>query len=84
MAGKKGKDVKKILLLKYILQLNYKTLDDWYLVKASDIREYGGRGLLNFYKNSHINTVCSVFPEHDWKVYLAIETLLIFYKDMEI
>jgi hypothetical protein len=50
-------------------ELGFKTMEDWYNVKADDIRSYSGYGLLLKYNNSVVNVLKSVFAEHDWIVW---------------
>jgi hypothetical protein len=43
------------------------TMDHWYEVTAADVKRYGGVGLLaNYYANSLINALKTVYPEHEW------------------
>jgi len=45
-------------------------MDDWYNVKALDINDKSGRGLLKKYNNSIVKLLSSVYPNHDWKPWL--------------
>ncbi len=47
-------------------KIGMKKLDDWYDVTNRQIRENGGRGLLNQYGDSLSRMVQSVYPEHPW------------------
>src|SRR3979490_2008551 len=52
------------------VQLGYKSMEDWYNVKAKDIQNNGGGGLLtNYYRNSPSEALQSVYPEHNWMLW---------------
>jgi hypothetical protein len=49
-------------------QLNILKMEDWYPVKATQIRDFGGAGLLaSVFGDSVAPAVMSVFPEHSWQ-----------------
>eukprot|EP01120_Amphizonella_sp_Union-15-10_P006934 TRINITY_DN2297_c0_g1_i1.p1 TRINITY_DN2297_c0_g1~~TRINITY_DN2297_c0_g1_i1.p1 ORF type:complete len:420 (-),score=58.18 TRINITY_DN2297_c0_g1_i1:119-1378(-) len=50
--------------------LNLSSLEDWYKYKSSDIRNFGGSGLLrSAYSDSYIKALVTVYPEHEWKLW---------------
>jgi hypothetical protein len=52
-------------------QLGIKTLDDWYNVKVSDMKEKGAFGLLQNYGSSLTKALKAIYPNHDWQVRLV-------------
>lgn len=51
-------------------QLGYKKLDDRYKVTQEDIKNYGGRGLLNEYYNSSLTkALIAVYPTQNWMLW---------------
>lgn len=49
------------------VQLGYKCLEDWYNVTPDDIYEFGGGALLdNYYSDSPMKALVSVYKEHNW------------------
>lgn len=55
------------VLGKVSLQLGLKQLDEWYNVKAADVRKLGDSELLQHYGGSVAKAVMATYPEHDWK-----------------
>ena len=49
-------------------KLNIKTTKDWYNVTLNDIKEFGGRRLLDIHQNSLFIALQSVYPEKNWSV----------------
>jgi aromatic ring-cleaving dioxygenase len=48
-------------------KLNYKNMEDWYKITAKDIHSNHGCGLLhNYYNNSPLQFLKSVFPQERW------------------
>lgn len=46
--------------------LNISKPEDWYKVKSTDVIKLGGKGLLNRYNNSLIETLKVNYPEQSW------------------
>jgi hypothetical protein len=51
-------------------EFNFKSLEDWYKLKASELIERGGRGLLSRYNDSLFYLLSANYPEYDWKPWL--------------
>lgn len=49
-------------------KLCIKSMEDWYNVTGSEIREHGGKGLLQKYRNSSSRMITSVFSDHKWNL----------------
>jgi hypothetical protein len=48
-------------------KLEYKTLDDFYHIGADNMKKFGGAALLeNYYKNSFIQALQDIYPQHKW------------------
>ena len=61
------------------LKLNVKEWQDWYRVKASDIRNNNSHNLLGRYEN-YEDLIMKIFPEHPWNpiVKMLISFLIYF------
>jgi hypothetical protein len=59
-------DNRKEFLQKVSTQLHVSSLSDWYKVKAIDIVEHGGRGLLHLYNGSVFELLKATYPEYSW------------------
>lgn len=49
--------------------MNFKNFDDWYQISTKDIRNFGGRGLLYFHKESIFSVLATAYPEHNWQLW---------------
>lgn len=53
-----------------MVQLGYKSMDEWYNVTQADIHNNGGHGLLkSYYNGSPSSALQSVYSEHDWMLW---------------
>ena len=51
------------------VQLNYKSMCDWYHLTRETIYKHGGQGLLNtYYNSSPSQALQSVYPQHKWQL----------------
>eukprot|EP01114_Cavostelium_apophysatum_P015052 TRINITY_DN4029_c1_g1_i1.p1 TRINITY_DN4029_c1_g1~~TRINITY_DN4029_c1_g1_i1.p1 ORF type:complete len:534 (-),score=127.16 TRINITY_DN4029_c1_g1_i1:1284-2885(-) len=48
-------------------KLNVQKWEDWYKVTYSDIVDNGGKVISRLYGHSHIKTITTVYPEHNWE-----------------
>jgi len=63
----KNKDNRKKYAIWLGKQLGYNLIEDWYKIKAKDIHNnYGGGGLMNYYKDSPSKFVMDMFPDYEW------------------
>lgn len=50
------------------VQLEHKSMEDWYKVTKEDVYKYGGKSLLNIHHNGCITTALnSIYPQHRWE-----------------
>jgi len=47
-------------------KLGYDKKEDWYKITTKTICGNGGRGLLEYYNNSSIQLIKTIFPEYEW------------------
>jgi hypothetical protein len=52
------------------LQLNIKSIEDWYNVSTSQVLQKAGRGFLDYYGKSLINALTTIYPHYQWEVSL--------------
>eukprot|EP01114_Cavostelium_apophysatum_P019887 TRINITY_DN6524_c0_g1_i1.p1 TRINITY_DN6524_c0_g1~~TRINITY_DN6524_c0_g1_i1.p1 ORF type:complete len:431 (+),score=67.85 TRINITY_DN6524_c0_g1_i1:54-1346(+) len=56
--------------------------ESWYHVQPESIVEFGGRSLLEYYGNSLIKALETVYPEHSWKTYKFDKVPSGYWKDL--
>ena len=63
-------------------KLKISSSDDWYKVKAKDLIELGGRGLLQRYGDSLIQLVKTLYPDKKWEEWRFIHASKGFWDDV--
>ena len=47
-----------------------RSLDDWYRVQSTQVKEMGGSGFIDFYDGSFYRAMSTLYPSHSWKAWL--------------
>lgn len=56
-------------------------MEDWYTIRQSDFRRYGGSNILKHYNESPSLAVQSAYPEHKWVTFLFSNVPQSYWKD---
>lgn len=65
------------------IQLNIKTLSEWYKIPKSEIERLGGSGLLDHFGGYLFFALTSAYPEHQWKAWMFDRVPNGFWKNKE-
>lgn len=63
-------------------ELGISKLDDWYQIRQSDFMSRRGVGFIEHYGNSHIRAITTLYPNHDWKIWLFTQVPNGFWDDI--